>query len=153
MDNELMHYGILGMKWGVRRYQNSDGTWTSAGKKRYNDNDGSRRGQSSEESDRGTKKTSSNQKESAKQKAINYVQRYRTMKIVSLYIRNRALNQERQRLFREYRRESMRSITDKNAREKANQYKKALRNTENTMQRNRYNRMRWQSSYARTDGA
>ena len=33
--NELYHYGILGMKWGVRRYQNSDGTLTSAGKKRY----------------------------------------------------------------------------------------------------------------------
>lgn len=30
----LCHYGVKGMKWGVRRYQNSDGTLTAAGKKR-----------------------------------------------------------------------------------------------------------------------
>ena len=35
MENELMHWGIKGMKWGIRRYQNKDGSLTPAGKKRY----------------------------------------------------------------------------------------------------------------------
>jgi hypothetical protein len=35
MNGELYHHGIPGMKWGIRRYQNKDGTLTAAGKKRY----------------------------------------------------------------------------------------------------------------------
>lgn len=34
MEYELYHYGVRGMKWGIRRYQNSDGTLTAAGKKK-----------------------------------------------------------------------------------------------------------------------
>lgn len=34
-NGELRHWGIKGMKWGVRRYQNADGSLTEAGEKRY----------------------------------------------------------------------------------------------------------------------
>ena len=34
-NGELYHHGVMGMKWGIRRYQNKDGTLTPAGKKRY----------------------------------------------------------------------------------------------------------------------
>ena len=34
---ELYHHGIKGQKWGVRRYQYADGTYTPAGKKRYDE--------------------------------------------------------------------------------------------------------------------
>jgi hypothetical protein len=39
--SELYHYGIKGQKWGIRRYQNEDGTLTPEGKKRYLNPDGS----------------------------------------------------------------------------------------------------------------
>lgn len=40
-SNSLAHHGILGQKWGVRRFQNPDGSLTPAGKKRYLNSDGS----------------------------------------------------------------------------------------------------------------
>lgn len=38
-DDEFYHWGIKGMKWGVRRYQNEDGTLTPAGRKRLEKKD------------------------------------------------------------------------------------------------------------------
>lgn len=38
-SNTLSHYGIRGQKWGVRRFQNKDGSLTAKGRKRYSDSD------------------------------------------------------------------------------------------------------------------
>jgi len=34
-ESELYHYGIKGQRWGVRRFQNEDGSLTAAGRERY----------------------------------------------------------------------------------------------------------------------
>ena len=34
-DDELYHHGILGQRWGNRRFQNEDGSWTQEGRERY----------------------------------------------------------------------------------------------------------------------
>ena len=51
--SELRHHGIKGQKWGVRRFQNKDGSLTSEGRKRYNDGESS----SVEDYQRAIKKT------------------------------------------------------------------------------------------------
>ena len=42
MNNELYHHGIKGMRWGIRRYQNPDGSLTPAGKRRVSQLDAER---------------------------------------------------------------------------------------------------------------
>lgn len=37
-DAYLIHHGIKGQRWGVRRFQNADGSLTAAGKKHYSSN-------------------------------------------------------------------------------------------------------------------
>lgn len=49
-NNELTHWGIKGMKWGVRRYQNNNGSLTALGRKR-------RRNENSGESEKNTEET------------------------------------------------------------------------------------------------
>lgn len=40
-DDYLMHYGVLGQKWGVRHYQNEDGSYKPSARGRYNEDGGS----------------------------------------------------------------------------------------------------------------
>lgn len=44
VNGELYHHGIKGQKWGVRRWQNEDGTFNEAGKRRYFNSEGSAKG-------------------------------------------------------------------------------------------------------------
>ena len=41
INDYIYHHGIKGQRWGVRRYQNADGTLTAAGRKRQSKEDGS----------------------------------------------------------------------------------------------------------------
>lgn len=60
MDNEQMyHHGVIGMKWGVRRYQNKDGSLTAAGRKRLQKLDDEREKLTGEKSNTSTSNSSS----------------------------------------------------------------------------------------------
>lgn len=64
-SKQLQHHGILGQKWGVRRYQNYDGSLTSAGKSRLSKKD-----------EKWVKKKSEKLTEQAKKKSSRELNRY-----------------------------------------------------------------------------
>ena len=68
--NELYHYGVLGMKWGIRRYQNKDGSLTNAGRRHYYGDASVARAHSKYQEAQENRKTAKKLEKQARRKAI-----------------------------------------------------------------------------------
>lgn len=62
MEEIIAHHGILGMKWGIRRYQNKDGSLTPAGKRRLEKLDKEREALTGNQSSKDSSSSSSTKK-------------------------------------------------------------------------------------------
>lgn len=90
----LMHHGIKDQRWGFRRFQNKDGTWTEAGKKRYG----------SDSSSHGKKKT-------------GFLQRMNEKKIAKKAAKTKAAEEKRKKI------EAEKAEAEKRAKESAEERK------------------------------
>lgn len=111
-QNELTHWGILGMKWGVRRYENPDGTLTEAGKKRYYKKEAKRRKEEEK-----TQKT-----EIKKQLKAVKKQRRKDIRVRSL-LTDKELDQKINRLRKE---KELKQLTDQDVNRGRNATKSAI---------------------------
>lgn len=93
---ELQHWGIKGMKWGVRRYQNKDGSLTPAGKQRYSEGGDSSSTTSSSSSSSSPRRKSVSEMTDDELKAavqrLNLEQQYRNLNPQKVSIGKRFVN-------------------------------------------------------------